>query len=125
MPTCHPVSRQRDRKGGAPLRRLRGLTLVDGLLELIDCTLSGHSAGDDGGGIDSLATLTLQRSTLVGNSSTDNGGGLHSKGDLVTENSTFSGNLAGGALYNAGGDAVGALCERMPITLLDAHGGLS
>jgi CSLREA domain-containing protein len=69
-----------------------------GTLTLVNCTVSGNSSNHDAGGIrNGVATLTLTNSTVSGNSagSVGTGGGIHSFGTLTLTNSTVSGNSAG------------------------------
>jgi hypothetical protein len=88
----------------------------NGRLEVINSTISGNSAGDNGGGIynygDSSMTSALKvvNSTISGNSAYFYGGGIFNisayggsaPADVL--NSTFNGNTAGrfgGAIYNS------------------------
>jgi len=61
-----------------------------------------QSAGEYGGGINNLGTLTVTNST-VSNNSADNGGGIANFGTLTVTNSTVSSNSAA-ALYGGGID---------------------
>ncbi|MEW6210363.1 MAG: choice-of-anchor Q domain-containing protein, partial [Acidobacteriota bacterium] len=75
-----------------------------GTLTIQNSTLSGNSAGFDGGGIFNLGTLTIQNSTLSGNSA-DDSGGIFNSGTVTIQNSTLSGNTAddsGGGIFNVG-----------------------
>ena len=66
----------------------------------------GNAAGQAGGGIRNLGTLSLSNVTLAANSSGINGGGLLNLGTLTLTNTTVSGNTAGtdgGGIYNSGG----------------------
>ena len=66
----------------------------------------GNAAGQAGGGIRNLGTLSLSNVTLAANSSGVNGGGLLNLGTLTLTNTTVSGNTAGtdgGGIYNSGG----------------------
>ena len=79
----------------------------EGMLTLVDSTLSSNSAAI-GGAIynSSFGTLTLANSTLSDNSATfflGGGGGIDNNGTLTLTNSTLSGNASanfGGAIYN-------------------------
>jgi len=75
----------------------------DGLLILVDCTVSGNT-GVSGGGISSLGQLTILHSTISGNTANIGGGILNSADDLASiQRSTISGNTAdfnGGAIAN-------------------------
>ncbi|NEQ45309.1 MAG: DUF4347 domain-containing protein [Leptolyngbya sp. SIOISBB] len=80
-------------------------------LEINETTLSGGvanagGAGDDGGAIFNLGTLTVNDSTITGNEAADDGGGIQSfnanpnAATVTINNSTISGNTAAG---NGGG----------------------
>jgi hypothetical protein len=73
------------------------------MLTIINCTLSGNTAGFGGGTFNS-GTLTVANSTVSGNSASEGGGTYNSGGGVLTiTNSTFSGNVAseiGGAIFN-------------------------
>src|SRR5207245_2407113 len=59
-----------------------------------DCTLSGNTAGDNGGGIAGAGgTITVQSSTLSANYA-NQGGGIASGGSLTLQNSIVSANTA-------------------------------
>ena len=77
-----------------------------GTLTLTNSTVSGNTAGDDGGGIsnNNNGTLTLTNSTVSGNTAGDNGGGINNNGTMTLTNSTVSGNTAqfGGGIDNDG-----------------------
>jgi len=69
----------------------------------------GNAAGQAGGGIRNLGTLSLSNVTLAANSSGINGGGLLNLGTLTLTNTTVSGNTAGtdgGGIYNGGGSTL-------------------
>jgi len=70
---------------------------------VVDTTLSGNSAGDSGGGIANLGTLTLINSTLADNDVVLSGGGLLNDGTATLTNVTMWGNEAtrGGGLNNS------------------------
>ena len=81
-----------------------------GTNNLINCTVSGNSATDSGGGLvnGSVGTIALTNSTFSGNSAVDDAGGLFANGGSTTlTNCTFSDNSAGrfGGGLQAGGDA--------------------
>jgi hypothetical protein len=71
---------------------------------LTDATLSGNSAGIDGGGLDNFfGAVTLTNATLSGNSAQDGGALYNDHGATALNNVTLSGNIAtghGGALYH-------------------------
>ena len=77
-----------------------------GTLTLTNSTVSGNTAGDDGGGISNSnnGTVTLTNSTVSGNTAGDNGGGINNNGTMTLTNSTASGNTAqfGGGIDNDG-----------------------
>ncbi len=77
----------------------------NGTLVLMNCTVSGNSAGSDGGGIRNNSTLTLENCTLSGNTAVNhNGGGIYNDGTVTLTNCTISGNTAaagaGGGIRN-------------------------
>jgi parallel beta-helix repeat protein len=79
-----------------------------GTLTVSGCTLSGNTAGADGGGIynEGTGALTVSGCTLSGNSAADGGGIYNHFGTLTDSGSTLSGNTAtdsGGGIYNAYG----------------------
>jgi co-chaperonin GroES (HSP10) len=99
-----------------------GGLLNRGALTLKDCTISGNSAANAGGGIvndgqNGTATLTITNSTISGNSAPSFGGGIFNNGfngnaTVNVINSTISGNGApsfGGGLYNAGNGGTATL----------------
>ena len=63
---------------------------------LTRCTVSGNTAGDDGGGLLS-GTARLTACTVSGNTAADSGGGIHCSADTQLSNCTVSGNTAGGS----------------------------
>ena len=67
---------------------------------LTDCTISGNSAHDDGGGVYNYGTATLTDCTISGNSA-NAGGGVNAYGPLTLTACTVSGNSAaiGGGVY--------------------------
>ena len=79
-------------------------------LTLSNCTVSGNSSSNSGGGIDShggvrSATLTLNNCTISGNSAASFGGGIDNDlATLTANNTTISGNSAffAGAIENDG-----------------------
>ncbi|MED5448539.1 MAG: choice-of-anchor Q domain-containing protein, partial [Planctomycetota bacterium] len=66
-----------------------------GTLTLDDVVVTGNSAQDSGGGINSAGSLSLMNSTISLNTSAKDGGGIRSSGSLSVSNSTFSGNQSG------------------------------
>lgn len=105
-------------KRGSPLRRLQGLTFVngatstdggaidnDGTLEVIACTVRQSQAGDDGGAINNKGSLAVKSSIVAQNSSGDDGGAISNKGTLTIDRSTVDRNTASddaGAISNSG-----------------------
>ncbi len=74
-----------------------------GSLSIVDCTISGSTAGAEGGGVyASSGALSIVRTTLSGNSASSSAGGMYVNTAAVTVlQSTFSGNSTtstGGAL---------------------------
>ncbi len=85
----------------------------DGILTLVNSTISGNAAINQGatgygGGIDSNGTLTVTGSNITGNTADNDGGGIASDGNLTVIDSTISGNTAqsfGGGVAVFGGYA--------------------
>jgi len=89
-----------------------GILFGGSALSLINCTVSGNSTANEGGGISTSVgnqTLRIESSTLSGNYAGDYGGGIANSGTLIINNSTLSGNrgeFAAGAILNGfNGDA--------------------
>ena len=91
------------------MRRRPGQRL-SGTTTLTNCTVSGNSAGNDGGGLDTSGgtyggTTTLTNCAVSGNSAGNDGGGLYNKSGTTTlTNCTVSGNFAsnGGGVFTGG-----------------------
>ncbi len=75
-----------------------------GTLSLDGVTVSGSSAGIDGGGVTNYATATIANTTITGNSANDSGGGLFAPGSSTTtlRNVTIAGNTADADASGAG-----------------------
>lgn len=73
-------------------------------LTLINSTVSGNTAGGDGGGVYNQYSLTLINSTISGNLAGSDGGGVYNISSMRLTNSTVTGNSAkfGGGLFNVG-----------------------
>src|SRR5206468_6564548 len=90
---------------------IQGLTISNGLapgfengggilfggsaLSLINCTVSGNSTANEGGGIGTSVgnqTLRIESSTISGNYAGDYGGGISNSGTLTINNSTLRDN---------------------------------
>ncbi len=73
-----------------------------GLVSVADSSITGSSAGDDGGAIYTSGNLSLVNVTIGGaaaglhNTAVADGGGVYSGGNVTISNSTISGNTAGG-----------------------------
>ena len=67
-----------------------------GTMNLVNCTISGNSSENGGGGISNSGQMTLSGSTVSGNQSGDVGGGIVNLYLLTITNSTISGNVASG-----------------------------
>jgi hypothetical protein len=87
----------------------------DGVLSVIDSTLSDNQAGGllggNGGGIENAGTLTVSGSTLSGNTAISHartGGGINNDGTLTVIDSTFADNesVGGGDIQNDVGGTV-------------------
>ncbi len=90
--------------GGAIFNRLYEASVA--MTYWADCSLSGNSAGDDGGGIYGIGTqaLHLANFTVSSNQATGRGGGIFSNGPTTITDSSVSGNSAGtdaGGVYGA------------------------
>jgi len=75
-----------------------------GTATLTDCTISGNSASESGGGLHTNGTTTLTNVTVSGNSS-GYGGGLENPGTITLTNCTISSNSSvgyGGGMANGG-----------------------
>jgi len=90
-----------------------GGIINSGTLTVTNCTVSGNSATNSGGGIINSGTgmippplLTVTNCTVSGNSATNSGGGIaNNLGTLTVTNSTLSGNSvfvlgSGGGIFN-------------------------
>jgi len=81
-----------------------------------NCTFTGNSASDTGGGMYNYfhpGSPTITNCTFTGNSAGVNGGGMASGGDaLAVSDCTFSGNTAsnGGGMWNGDGLAIVTNC---------------
>ena len=73
-------------------------------LSLTDITITGGYSSTDGGGIQNLGTLEIDRSVISGNQAIDFGGGIDSVGTLTITDTTVSHNIAGdgGGLFTQG-----------------------
>ena len=76
-----------------------GLFSSGGSTTLTHCLVSTNAAGQFGGGVDNNGTTTLFGCTISGNTATF-GGGLDSNGTATLSDCTVSGNHASGAGYN-------------------------
>lgn len=86
---------------------LSGVTIANGNGEDGGNNYAPHSAGD-GGGIHNEGALTLDNCTITGNSTSQNGGGIYNaSGELTIMNSVISDNTAlggsGGGIFNGDG----------------------
>ena len=65
-------------------------------MNIIDTTVSGNSAGDDGGGVWNSGTLNITNSTFTSNKTSYDGGAIEnfSGGTVTIAGSTFTGNKA-------------------------------
>jgi hypothetical protein len=72
---------------------------------IVDSSIEGNQASQNGGGIANDGSLTLLRSTVTGNSAGQLGGGIANDGIVHAENSHIIGNQAntGGGIANMGG----------------------
>jgi hypothetical protein len=96
-----------------------------GTLTLRDCTLSGNTASQFGGGLfSSGGSATLTNCTVTRNAAALYGGGVENRGVIALTNCTVSGNSAN---QNVGGlDQHGGTATLIDCTLSgNAHGGLA
>jgi fibronectin-binding autotransporter adhesin len=107
-----------------------GLANYGGTVTLTGCTVSGNSAGHDGGGMyfNDGGTATLTGCTVSSNSAGYSGGGLFegSSVTLALTNCTVSGNSAdnnGGGLANYGGTAILTGCTVSGNSSNGGYGG--
>lgn len=97
-----------------------GLYIASGGATINNTTISGNSAGVDGGGIYSSGAAIVTHATIVGNSAAYNGGGILDASQLQLYNSIVS--------DNAGGDCSGSLNANLSNIIKDAscsHDGLT
>jgi Dockerin type I domain/Right handed beta helix region len=72
--------------------------------DIVGLTISGGKSSGDGGGVDSIGTLTLSSSTITDNSAGNEGGGVYNENASMTiSNCMITNNTAtddGGGVYN-------------------------
>ncbi len=123
----HPDQLQRQRQLRL-LQRRRTVQLLR-TTTLTNCTVSGNSAGNFGGGLyDLIGTTTLTNSTFIGNSAYVNGGGMFDNLGTSTLNyCTLTGNSAsvnGGGLFNNLGTSTLNYCTLSGSSAAVNGGGL-
>ena len=95
---------------------LLGLTIAD-----------GHERYDEGGGIynDEGCTLTLAYCTVTGNTAGNNGGAILNRGNLTLADCTVNGNAAdnGGGIYNYEGSTLRLLYCTVTVNTAGYNGG--
>ena len=82
-----------------------------GTATLTNCTVSGNSAGSNGGGLDNeYGTATLNECTVSGNTAVGNGGGVYTRalGSTTVSNTIVAGNTAA----TGGPDAFGTFTSQ-------------
>jgi hypothetical protein len=82
-----------------------------GTVTVTNSTVSGNTAGGNGGGVAAAGAVTLTNSTISGNGATGNGGGVGANGAITATNSTIRDN---GVAGTGGGIAQGT---GAPITI--------
>lgn len=90
---------------------------------ITNCTITGNTAGNSGGGGLIEGVVTLTGCTVSGNSVVGNGGGLYLHGEATLKDCTITGNTA---LYNGGGiEAQGGpiVLRNTQVTLNEATNG--
>jgi hypothetical protein len=81
-----------------------GVFLVDpGATAILNNLTITEGAANQGGGINTSGTLTLNACVISGNSAPNGGGGVYNTSVLTLNDSTISGNLAGGLRGSGGG----------------------
>lgn len=95
---------------GFPEVRGGGMLIDSGSPTVTDCTFSGNSSGNVGGGIYSccIGNPFVKSCTFIGNSAVGRGGGMYNdSNNPPVDNCTFKGNMAGngGGLYNISSSA--------------------
>jgi hypothetical protein len=94
---------------------------------LRNSTVSGNSAGFDGGGLLNFGTLTLTDSSVADNVAGQSGGGIANEaGTLQVTNSTLSGNTAaaaGGGMFNPAGAAANLVNTTVSTNTAEREGG--
>lgn len=99
------VTRNRASGGGGVGGGLYNLPVYGaGEATVLESTLSGNQAGDDGGGVWNSGTLVLQESALEGNSARSGGGGVRNSGSMTLTRCRIEKNQAG-----ASGGGISAL----------------
>ena len=96
------ISRGYNQAGGGGIR---SGGFASGTLNVINCTVTGNSASESGGGIYNYGDLNVTNSTISGNFARTGGGIEHSLGTANIVNSTIAGNAAS---YAGGGILSGA-----------------
>ena len=95
---------------------------------IINSSVSGNSAGFDGGGLLNFETLTLIDSTVADNIAGQSGGGVANEaGTLEVRNSTLSRNTAasaGGGIFNPVGAAADLENTTVSTNTADTGGGI-
>jgi hypothetical protein len=95
---------------------------------LTNTTISGNSAGFDGGGLLNFQTLTLIDSTVADNTADQSGGGVANAGGTFEVNrSTFSDNIAvaaGGGIFNLAGATTNLLNATVSGNAAETGGGI-
>ena len=95
---------------------------------IINSSVSGNSAGFDGGGLLNFETLTLIDSTVADNIAGQSGGGIaNAAGTLEVSNSTLSRNTAasaGGGIFNPVGAAADLENTTVSTNTADTGGGV-
>ena len=95
---------------------------------LNNSTVSGNSAGFDGGGLLNFETLTLIDCTVADNTAGQSGGGIANEaGTLEVTTSTLSGNtaaFAGGGMFNPAGAAAELVNATLSTNGANRGGGI-
>jgi hypothetical protein len=95
-------------------------------LKVYGCTISGNTSGKQGAGVVNSGTAYLSGCTISGNSNDNSGGGVWNSGTIDVSDCTISGNTAsvGGGLDNYSGTATLVACTISSNTTTASGGGI-
>jgi hypothetical protein len=106
----------------------RVFRIYGGVVNLANLTIANGNTASYGAGFFNApgATLILNNCTVSGNTSADSGGGIANNGSVLATNCTFSGNraLQGGGIYTYAGPVLLRNCTVCSNTATSTGGGL-